>query len=275
MNMKQILVAFDFSKNAHKALDYALLFANKTGANLNLVWVDNTSTPDNELNIQQDLRIETKKYFDDIIYKYQPLMKNGNLDVVLRKGKVYNEIAMVARKTEADLVFAGTHGVSGFEQYWIGSNAYRIVTCSPCPVITIRSEYNFDNGINRILLPLDSTAETHHKLPFACKLATYFNAEIHLLILYTSNLTVIRNRMKSHAEKAMACFDEKGIKYRTREMEVDQIVSSVLAYANEVRADMISIMTEQTTTTASKFLGPYAQQLINNSLLPVLSLQSK
>jgi hypothetical protein len=38
---------------------------------------------------------------------------------------------------------------------------------------------------------------------------------------------------------------------------------------------MISIMTEQGSTSGSMFLGPYAQQLINNSFVPVLSLQSK
>jgi nucleotide-binding universal stress UspA family protein len=273
--MKHLLVAFDFSKNAHKALDYALLFANKTGANLSLVWVDNTSTPDNELNIQQDLRIEIKNYFDDIIRQYQPRLKKGTLEAILRKGKVYSEIAMVARKLDADLVFAGTHGVSGYERYWIGSNAYRIVTSSPCPVISIRSDYNFKNGINRIILPLDSSAETGQKLPFACKLAAYFNAEIHLLALYNSNLTAIRNRIKSHADKAAECFEEREIKHVIKEIEADKIVSSILEYAQEVNADMISIMTEQTTTTASMFLGPYAQQLINNSLIPILSLQSK
>jgi nucleotide-binding universal stress UspA family protein len=273
--MKHLLVAFDFSRNAHKALDFALLFANKTGADLSLVWVDSTSTPDNELSIEQELRIETKKYFDDILNQYQPRLTKGKLDVILRKGKVYNEVAMAARKVEADVVFAGTHGVSGFEQYWIGSNAYRIVTSSPCPVITIRSDYAIKKDIKRIILPLDSTAETGQKLPFACKLAAYFKAEIHLLALYNTNLTAIRHRIKSHADKAATCFDEQGIKHVIKEIEADKIVNSVLDYASEVDADMISIMTEQTTTTASMFLGPYAQQLINYSLIPVLCLQSK
>ncbi len=273
--MKQILVAFDFSKNALKALDYALLIANRTGANLALVWVDNTSTPDSELSIQQELRIETKKYFDDILLKYQPRLLKGNLEVVLRKGKVYNEIAMVARKMEADLVLAGTHGVSGYEQYWIGSNAYRIVTSSPCPVITIRSDYAFDSDIKRIVLPIDSTPETRQKLPFACMLAGYFGAEIHLLLLYNTTLGVIRNRMKSYADEAAQCFTEKGVKHTIEEMDADRLVPAVLDYASKVNADMVSIMTEQTTTTGGKFLGPYAQQLINNSLIPVLCLQSK
>jgi hypothetical protein len=35
------------------------------------------------------------------------------------------------------------------------------------------------------------------------------------------------------------------------------------------------MMTDQGTTTANKYLGPYAQQLINNATIPVLSLRAK
>ncbi len=48
----------------------------------------------------------------------------------------------------------------------------------------------------------------------------------------------------------------------------------MLGYAEENEIDMIMIMTEQGTTTANMFLGPYAQQVVNNARIPVLSLQS-
>ncbi len=34
-------------------------------------------------------------------------------------------------------------------------------------------------------------------------------------------------------------------------------------------------MTEQETTTANIFLGPYAQQMVNHSPVPVLSMRAK
>jgi nucleotide-binding universal stress UspA family protein len=42
-----------------------------------------------------------------------------------------------------------------------------------------------------------------------------------------------------------------------------------------VDADLIAIMTEQETTTANIFLGPYAQQMVNHSPIPVLSMRAK
>ncbi|MCK9450668.1 MAG: universal stress protein [Bacteroidales bacterium] len=272
--MKELLVAFDFSKNALKTLEYAILYANKLGTGVHLVWVDNTSTPDQMMNIEQTLRIETRKYFDEIVRKYQPLLKQGKIQVHLRKGKVYSEIAMIAKQLKADIIFAGTHGVSGYERFWIGSNAYRIVTSAPCPVVTLRSDFNFNDSVKRILVPIDSTAESRQKLPFTATLAEAFGAEVHLVLLYNSPLGVIRSRMKSSADEAMKCLKERNINASIKEIETDNIAQTLLSLSDEMKADLIAIMTEQSNTAGNMFLGPYAQQIVNNALIPVVSIQT-
>lgn len=45
-------------------------------------------------------------------------------------------------------------------------------------------------------------------------------------------------------------------------------------YVKEVDGDLIAIMTEQETSAANIFLGPYAQQIVNRSEVPVLSVHS-
>lgn len=274
MLMKQLLVAFDFSRNAVNTLEYALMMANKSGAALSLVWVDSSSTPDAVMNIDHELRIETKQLFEQVIPTYEPRLVHGKINVILRKGKVYNEVANVARMLEADIVLAGTHGVSGFEQYWIGSNAYRIVTHAPCPVITVRGDYQASKTTQNILLPIDSTPETRQKLPFAARLASICGATIHLVAVYNSPISVIRHRVKTYTEEAVKFLKQQQIAYVLEELEAENLVSSVLDYANSSHADLICIMTEQGGTSGAMFLGPYAQQLINNALMPVLSLQS-
>ena len=68
---------------------------------------------------------------------------------------------------------------------------------------------------------------------------------------------------------------ENKIKYVTEIKESDNITRSTLDYSESVDAGLIVIMTEQETTTANLFLGPYAQQMINHSTIPVLSVRSK
>jgi len=274
--MKTILVAIDFSKNAEHALEYAVMFANKQKACIYLMWVDNTLSEESVIDIiEGETRIEKRSYMDNLIKRFQPQVKCGEIQVLLRKGRVYQEIAKTAKQIDADMIFAGTHGVSGFEQYWIGSNAYRIVTQAPCAVVTIRRDYKFTDTIDHILLPIDSSMETKQKLPFAAKLANDFDATIHLLKVYNTPISVIRKRIDKYSEDAEKCLIENKVKYITAEREADNVAVSIIDYSNEFKIDLISIMTDQDMTTANKFLGPYAQQLINNSKIPVLSLRAK
>ena len=89
------------------------------------------------------------------------------------------------------LVMAGTHGASGFEEFWIGSNANRIVSALRKPVITIRGGVNINRNLEKIVLPLDSTPETRQKVPFTAYMAKIFNAEVHILRVYTSKVLAI------------------------------------------------------------------------------------
>ncbi len=274
--MKTILVGIDFSRNAEHALEYALLYANRLNANIHLVWVDNTSSEESVIDtIEGDIRIEKRSYMKKLIEKYEPKLMSGSIKLSLRRGKVYQELAKTARQIGADLICAGTHGVSGYEQYWIGSNAYRIVTQAPCPVITIRSDYEFSANIKKILLPLDSSLETKQKLPYAVEIAKSFGAVIHLLEVYNSPIGVIRRRIDKFAKEAETCLKDKDVEFVIEKIEATNVATSILNYCYGNNIDLITIMTDQGITTANKFLGPYSQQLINNSRLPVLSLRAK
>jgi len=274
--MKTILVAIDFSKNAEHALEYALVYANKLNADIQLIWVDNILTEDSVIDsIDRETRKEKKTYMEGLVSKYQPQLKKSKISYFLKRGRVYQEIAKAAKQINADIIFAGTHGVSGYEQYWIGSNAYRIMTQSPCPMVTIRSDYQFKKSIKNILLPLDSSLETKQKLPFACDLAKEFGAQIHLLMIYNSPLSVIRKRVEQFGKEAEKCLTERQMDHVIERLEASNVAASLLEYSNKNNIDLIMIMTDQGITTANKFLGPYAQQLINNSMIPVMSLRAK
>ncbi len=273
--MKTILVAIDFSRNAEHALEYALIFAKKLGSSIKLVWVDNTVSEESVIDtIEGDLRREKKKYMEELIKKYQPKLKTGTMEAIFRKGRVYQEVAKAAAQVDAEIIFAGTHGVSGFEQYWIGSNAYRIVTQAPCPVVTIRPDFTFGKDIKKILLPLDSSAETKQKLPLACQVASIFNATVYLLTIYNTPLNVIRKRIDKAGDEAQKCMEERGVKFVRENLVADNVAASILEFIEGKDIDLITIMTDQGTTTGARFLGPYSQQLINNSKIPIMSLRA-
>lgn len=274
--MKNILVAIDFSRCSIHALEYAISIANILKSNVLMVWVDNTRTEETIFpETPGDSRKEITGNFKELISKYQPQLIGGELNFKIRKGKVHHEVANQAKYSDVGLVITGTHGVTGFEEFWIGSNAYRIVTYAPCPVITIRANYGFHQTLDRIVLPIDSSLESRQKLPFTTQIARYFNSEIHIIGLYSTSVKAVRNRVDEYTRQVAKYLEEENVPYYLEKLEAENITNSTIEYALKVDAGLISIMTEQETTTANLFLGAFAQQMVNHSPIPVLSIHAR
>jgi nucleotide-binding universal stress UspA family protein len=273
--MKQIIVAIDFSKTSLNALAFGIHIANKAKADVQMVWVDNTTSEEVVFEgFAHEERNEKVALLKELLEKHSKSLKGGKLDYKTRKGKVYIEIAQQAKSVSADLIITGTHGVSGFEEFWIGSNAYRVVTNAPCPVITLRHDYKVGD-VRKIVIPIDSSQETRQKIPVAANFSQLFDSEIHILSLYSTPLKSLQKRVDNYARNVADFLQERNIRYVSVVKESENITRTTIDYAEAVNADLIAIMTEQETTTANIFLGPYAQQMVNNSPVPVLSMRAK
>jgi nucleotide-binding universal stress UspA family protein len=274
--MKHIIAAIDFSRCSLHALEYAINLANRIKANIILVWVDNIKSDE---SVYPDVLIGSRKEvtnsLDEIVAKYSPLLKEGEMSYKIRKGKVHIEIANQAKYSDAMIVVAGTHGVTGFEEFWIGSNAYRIVTYSPCPVFTIRTDYPLKNTIKKIVLPIDSTLETRQKVPFSTIIAKYFESEIHIVSLQNTSIKAVRQKVENYTAQVRKYLDVENVPHIIESVEAKNITNATIDYARKTEADIIVIMTEQEMTTANLFLGAYAQQMVNHSPIPVLNIHAK
>lgn len=274
--MKDIIVGIDFSKNSIHALEYAIDVANAIEANIFMIHVDKPYSSESLFSRKGSEHSEkVVNVFEKLIKKYKPLVK-GNLSYKIRKGKIQQEMINQAKYLDAYLMIIGTHGVSGFEEFWIGSNAYRIVTSAPCPVVTIREGFVWKKkNLSKIILPIDSTIESRQKVPVVTEIALGCNAEIHVLAVHTSKQKDIRNLVDKYAQQACDFIKSKNGKFRVVPIDCDNLAKATIEYSVKENADLIAVMTEQETTTSNIWLGTYAQQLVNYSLVPVLSVKSK
>jgi len=274
--MKKILVAIDFSECSVNALEHAISIANKAESGVEMMFVIKTDTS-REMFTEgpQTLSSMVKDKFDEMLEKYQPMMGANKLTYLIREGKVYHEIVNEADKKEIFLVMAGTHGASGFEEFWMGSNANRIVSALRKPVITIRGGVSINRILEKIVLPLDSTPETRQKVPFTAYMAKIFDAEVHILKVYTSQVLAIVRRIDSYADQVVKHLEEENIRYIIESVQSDNLTDSTIEYALKINANLISIMTEQEISAKNLLLGPYAQQMVNHSPIPVLSIHPK
>jgi nucleotide-binding universal stress UspA family protein len=271
--MHPIIVAVDFSNTSIRALEYAISMANKMKSDIHLVWVDKVSSQESVYpDTSNESRNTAKKRFDELIEVYsQKLVKGISLDYKLKKGRIYREVDNMARLLEAELIVTGAHGISGYEEYWIGSNAYKIVSYASSPVITVRHDFPIRKKIERILVPMDGSPETLQKIPFVLKLATLFKSEVHLVTTHNSHLKSIQRITEKLAKTALDFLQKHQVTLIEDSIVANDLTKAVLNYAEKVNADLIAMMTEQ-ETPVNILLGAQAQQLINQSPIPVLSI---
>ncbi len=274
--MKNIIVAIDFSKGSIHALEYAIELANLTHADVSMVWVDNLIGNEVEFaNTSKELRNDAKVDFSELLAKYKDKLKQGKLTAKVRKGRVYQELATYAKLNGSDLLIVGAHGSSGFEEYWIGTNAFRVVSSSTCPVVTVKFNYDNKRGYRKILLPVDHSTQTVQKLAFAAQLAMDTGADLNILALNSSGLKSMQKVVDNNVSKVKKHLDEKGIGYIVDSINSENLAADIIQHARMVDADLIAIMTDVQDQANSILLGPFAQQLVNNSSVPVLTIHPK
>lgn len=274
--MSKIIVAIDFSDCSINAFLHALSIAQHCSNDILLVWVERPISEKDKFEKQTgDPTKEVKKQFEELTSKYQPELPGNTITYKLRTGTVYKEITKEAKESKATLIIAGTHGASGFEEFWIGSNANKIISASPCPVITIRAGINVTRSLKKIVFPIDKTVETRQKATFTGYLAKKHDAEIHILSIYTSSVKAIRQDVNIYAGQVELYYKQEGIRYQMTSLECTNISDAMIEYAKKIKANLISIMTEQESTTSNLWMGPYAHQTVNHSPIPVLSIHSK
>lgn len=263
--MNNIVVGFDFSSGSAKAVDLAIDIANNWHNNIRLVYVKKDANED-----EAPIRGEIERRNAAV----EHLLKGIKLEYVIREGKVHQELTAQAIEDNASLVIVGTHGMSGFHTDWIGKNTYRTITESEIPVLSVREDFNFNKALETIVVPLDSTSATRQKVPIAVKFAKAFGSTIHVLGLYSTDTKDVRKLVDSYVEQVGKFMEKASVKHVIKKIDVPKnLTVSTLEYAESVNADIIVIMTEQEKALNNWFLGTFAQQMLNLSTRPILSLR--
>lgn len=273
--MKKILVPIDFSADSVNALEHAISFANIIEADVRMIHVKRSKNFEMPFYFK-DFDLVVGKSLDDfmniLIEKYKGQLKT-KLDYKIREGNVFKEITNQAKYDDAYLIIMGTHGASGFEELMIGSNAFRVVSNAPCPIITIRNGFEHKE-LKNVVMPIDFSKETRQKVPFVTELARFFGATVHVIGVAEISSVDITSKINTYCTQVEEYLKEKGVKCTKEVLVGSNITDITIEYGKKVNAELITIMTDQ-LTNAAFWLGPYAQQMVNHSPIPVLSIRSQ
>lgn len=270
--MSEIVVAIDFSSCSVNATKHAVKIANTLDANITLIHVCKPCSDESVYPDTQDMHYqEAEKRLKDMVSDFSPLL-NKSMRYRIRSGKVHSEIVNEAKYNDAILLIAGTHGISGFEEYFIGSNAYRLVSLAPCPMVTIRTVFQ-KKEIKKILFPIDSSRDTRQKTNFTADIAEKLGADIRVLGVYDTGIKEIRTKIKNYSHQVKKIFESKGLNASIDFAEGKKASGIILDYINIHDMDMVSMMSDKDSSTM--IIGNEAQRVINYSPVPVLSIHPK
>lgn len=276
--VKQIVIPIDFGEQSMIALRQSFNLARLTKSEITLLNVidedflkpfqDIVSAKHNyETHLRDDIGLRLKELAEKVQSE-----AGVKVNVVTRTGKIYDEIVEAAKDLNAAFIVMGTMGAVGLKKKILGSNASRVVRESECPVITIKGkEHRF--GCRHILLPLDLTKETKEKVDKAIELATMFGSIIHIVTILESEDEFLTNKLTRQMNQVQEFIEEGGIKCTSEFVSGSDVADEIIATATRVEADLIMIMTQQEVGFTDLFISSAAQEIINKSEIPVLSIR--
>ena len=267
--MKPIIVGTDFSEGSKIALELAVDVANRMQTGIMLVWVRREKKLFSSDELDTMTRLAQDK-MQELCDQLQPSMKHGKIEWQIVNGKVSSALASLATKLSALMIIVGTNGASGFEKYWMGSTAVRVVQDAPCPVLSIRAGYDFHKQLERIVVPIRVNANSRQKVPPAASMAKIFGSEVHILGLL--ELKEEEGALRTYVSQSTDYLEREGVPYSFLIRDFGNYSDTVLGYAEEVNADLVVINTEQDKIISQLFLGTNAQQIVNKSQIPVLCI---
>lgn len=267
--MNSIIVGTDFSEGSFVALSVAADIARALKVNIKLVWVqqERILTSDSECETLRRLSDEKMK---QLCEQYKEQLAPLEISYEIKRGRVSSVLADMARKENSPMIVIGTNGASGFEKYWMGSTAVRIVQEAPCPTLSIRQGFNFHKALEHIVVPIRVSTSSREKLRPASMMAHIFGSHVHILGLL--DIPAEEQTLHAYMKQSAKYLETENIPYTMVVKKSTNACDTILSYAYEINADLLVIHTEQDKFVKQLFLGTNAQQIVHKSQIPVLSL---
>jgi nucleotide-binding universal stress UspA family protein len=268
--MTNFIVPIDFSVDSLKGLEWALLFSRKLPINIQMVYVLTHGSNLQPSELEEEHKIAMNQFEKLIEEHSSQLGKDSKLKYIIKKGKVYREVVNQVNSFEKGVLSTSTHGASGFEELFIGSNALKIMAATEQPVFTIR-QGPVPTDIKKIVIPIKLDQDTRQKTPMAGDVAELFGAELHVVTITSNKNKQDLERLETYGNQVVNYFKARNLKTVSKTLIGDSMPNLTCNYAEAVDADMIAIMSGD-IDKLNIFLGSYAQQMVNKANVPLLSI---
>jgi universal stress protein A len=143
MDLRLIVVPFDFSECADKAFRWALALAERWRCRLvlchvvpsptlsPLVFGLNLTQAELAVKLQADANARVQEFITSVA------STTVRIEAQVAIGEPFHEICQMAERENANLIIMGSHGRTGLSHVLLGSVAERVVRHAPCSVLVV------------------------------------------------------------------------------------------------------------------------------------------
>ena len=277
--MKRILVPVDFSEESSYALDFAIEFNERIKGEIVLLHVIeiphhsfNTEGETDWKHTQEYLEGQWIKGVHNQLEKWSERVSSSGQAILIKmkQGHAYKHISKEIAEVKASWIIQGSKGASGLKEIFLGSNAERVIRYAECPVITIKGPAKISE-IKNMVFASDLSEEQDWVAHKTKDVQEMLGLNMHLLKVRTQyNLLTAKD-----AEKQLHDFAKRNYlsQYTVNSIEADYADEGIVKFSEEVGAGLIVIGTHGKTGLAHFFGGSRAEDLVNESKIPVLTFK--
>jgi nucleotide-binding universal stress UspA family protein len=304
---RSLLVPLDGSPFAEQALPLARSIAQRTGAEVQLVYVHDPGEADypephflSDESWGTELKTRHRAYLDGLAQRLGAAGVKTASPLVLQ-GEVAGIIHQHVVQTGVDLVVMTTHARGPVARLWLGSVADRLIRELPRPLLLVRpAEARADPAadvlLKHFLLPLDGTPLAEQILEPAATLGELMGADFTVLRVvrpaapahYPAGgalggpvpegiLQQLRRVETESRRKAQEYLDEVAqrlrgrlLRVRTKLVNETQPAVAVIEAAHQLGADAIAMQTHGRRGLTRLLLGSVADKVLRGAGVPLL-----
>lgn len=273
--MKRILVPTDFSQHAEYALKVASQIAQKNNGEIFLIHMLELPTSGNDaISTSHEIpelmlfKKAAEAKLDELMEA--PYLKDIKISKIMQFEMAFTGILKSAETHNVDLIVMGSHGASGFQEMFIGSNAEKVVRNSEIPVLIIKKD-DTTFAIDHFVFASDFSDEIKKPFEKVVQFANEFNAHLHLVTINTPN----NFKSTRVAQKIMDEFvtNFKIHKFSTHIYNDINVEKGILHFAKEVNADLIGMSTHGRKGISHFFNESISEDLVNHAKRPVVTFK--
>ncbi|MGQ7946309.1 universal stress protein [Flavobacterium sp. WC2509] len=274
--MKKILIPTDFSDYADIAIEVGAQIAKKTNSEIVLIHMLELPTHmndaiSNETSIPEIMLFKRKADETLADIKNRPYLAGIKITEVVRLDGAYTGINNYTKQNnDIDLIIMGSHGATGINEIFVGSNTEKVVRQSEIPVLVIKNKAE-DFKATTIVFASDFSNEIKKPFKKVLEFTKLFEAKLKLVMICTPNSFKSTSVARKIVNEFISEFDMPEFSFDI--YNENNIEKGIINYSKENNGDIISFCTHGRTALNHFFSGSISEDLVNHSAKPVLTFR--